>query len=108
LVHRGFIRVGYDGSQTVRDEERTVEQKKLVRKAEPPSKRGMAWPRWTGFRNKTVWDFLQLLIVPLMLVAIGFWFTAQQDARQQKIEKNAPMSESLRSSVHRMKRCKHA
>src|SRR5215204_4999740 len=41
---------------------------------------------WTGFRGKTVWDFLQLLIVPLMLVAIGFWFTAQQDARQQKIE----------------------
>jgi uncharacterized protein YjbI with pentapeptide repeats len=63
-----------------------VEQKKLVRKAEPPSKRGIAWPRWTGFRNKTVWDFLQLLIVPLMLAAIGFWFTAQQDARQQQIE----------------------
>src|SRR5215216_6104596 len=46
----------------------------------------MAWPRWTGFRGKTVWDFLQLLIVPLMLAAIGFWFTAQQDARQQQIE----------------------
>jgi uncharacterized protein YjbI with pentapeptide repeats len=70
-----------------------VEQKKLVRKAEPPSKRGMAWPRWTGFRNKTVWDFLQLLIVPLMLVAIGFWFTAQQDARQQKIEKKRAEAE---------------
>jgi uncharacterized protein YjbI with pentapeptide repeats len=41
---------------------------------------------WTGFQGKTVWDFLQLLIVPLMLVAIGFWFTAQQDARQQQIE----------------------
>ena len=68
-------------------------QKKLVRKAEPPSKRGMAWPRWTGFRNKTVWDFLQLLIVPLMLVAIGFWFTAQQDARQQKIEKKRAEAE---------------
>src|SRR3712207_4308253 len=54
--------------------------------AEPPSKRVIRWPRWTGFRNKTVWDFLQLLIVPLMLAAIGFWFTAQQDARQQAIE----------------------
>jgi hypothetical protein len=63
-----------------------VGQKKLVRKAEPPSKRRIAWPRWTGFRNKTAWEFLQLLIVPLMLAAIGFWFTAQQDARQQKIE----------------------
>jgi uncharacterized protein YjbI with pentapeptide repeats len=63
-----------------------VERKRLVRKAEPPSKRGIRWPRWTGFRGKTVWDFLQLLIVPLMLAAIGFWFTAQQDARQQQIE----------------------
>src|SRR5215210_1135511 len=78
--------VGYDSVKNVRDEERSVEQKKLVRKAKPPAKRGMAWPRWTGFRNKTVWDFLQLLIVPLMLVAIGFSFTAQQDARQQEIE----------------------
>jgi hypothetical protein len=47
-----------------------VGQKKLVRKAEPLSERGMAWPRWTGFRNKTVWDFLQLLIVPLMLAKL--------------------------------------
>src|SRR3712207_3806806 len=54
--------------------------------AEPPSKRVIRWPRWTGFRNKTVWDFLQLLIVPLALAAIGFWFTVQQDARQQRIE----------------------
>jgi hypothetical protein len=29
---------------------------------------------------------LQLLIVPLALAVIGFWFTAQQDARQQQIE----------------------
>ena len=63
-----------------------MERKKLVRKTEPPSKRRIAWPKWTGFRNKTVWDFLQLLIVPLMLAAIGFWFTVQQDARQQQIE----------------------
>src|SRR5215211_5399778 len=48
---------------------------------------------WTGFQGKTVWDFLQLLIVPLMLVAIGFWFTAQQDARQQKIEKKRAEAE---------------
>jgi len=48
---------------------------------------------WTGIQGKTVWDFLQLLIVPLMLVAIGFWFTAQQDARQQKIEKKRAEAE---------------
>src|SRR5215208_1776527 len=36
---------GYHGVQTVRDKERSVGQKKLVRKAELPSRRGMAWPR---------------------------------------------------------------
>jgi hypothetical protein len=41
---------------------------------------------WTGFRGKTVWDWLQLLIVPLMLVAIGLGFALQQDARQQRVE----------------------
>jgi hypothetical protein len=41
--------------------------------------------RW-GFRGMTVRDWLQLLIVPLALVVIGFLFTAQQDRRQQQIE----------------------
>jgi uncharacterized protein YjbI with pentapeptide repeats len=42
-------------------------------------------PRW-GFRGKTVWNWLEVLIVPLVLVVIGFLFTMQQDARQQQIE----------------------
>jgi uncharacterized protein YjbI with pentapeptide repeats len=78
--------VGYDGSQTVGDEVRTVGRKKLIRKAEPPARHGIAWPRWTGFRGMTVRDWLQLLVVPLALVVIGFLFTAQQDQRQQNIE----------------------
>ena len=61
-------------------------RKKPGRKAEQPSKRGIAWPRWTGFRGMTVRDWLQLLIVPVALVIIGFIFTLQQDARQQRIE----------------------
>jgi uncharacterized protein YjbI with pentapeptide repeats len=63
-----------------------VGQKKLVRKAEPPSKRGIAWPRWTGFRGMTLRSWLELLVVPLALVVIGFLFSVQQDARQQRIE----------------------
>jgi uncharacterized protein YjbI with pentapeptide repeats len=56
--------------------------------------------RWTGFGEsvqpkldnqeiqprKTLWDWLQLFIVPLALAAIGLWFAAQQDAHQQQIE----------------------
>jgi uncharacterized protein YjbI with pentapeptide repeats len=47
---------------------------------------GGAASRWTGFRGKTVWDVLQLLIVPLALAVVGFLFTMQQDIRQQDIE----------------------
>ncbi len=44
---------------------------------------------WTGFGDKTFWDWLQLLsalAIPVVLAAAGLWFTAQQDARQQNIE----------------------
>jgi cell division protein FtsB len=41
--------------------------------------------RW-GFHGKTVWDWLALLIVPVVLVGFGLWFTAQQDQRQQQME----------------------
>jgi uncharacterized protein YjbI with pentapeptide repeats len=43
---------------------------------------------WTlkEFGGKPVWDWLQLLIVPLMLALISVVFTWQQDARQQRIE----------------------
>jgi hypothetical protein len=34
---------------------------------------------WTGFSGKTLWDWLQLLIIPVMLAVGGFWFTAQQN-----------------------------
>ena len=47
---------------------------------------GGAASEWTGFRGKSVWDLLQLLIVPLALAVVGFLFTMQQDIRQQDIE----------------------
>ena len=45
----------------------------------------MKQSRW-GFRGMTVRDWLQLLIVPLVLVVISFVFAMQQDQRQQRIE----------------------
>jgi uncharacterized protein YjbI with pentapeptide repeats len=59
----------------------------------------------TGLRGKSVWDWLQLLIVPLALAVIGFWFTMQQDARQQQIEgqrvKQAQQIEEQRAASER-------
>ena len=54
----------------------------------PPKERRNRWG-WTGFRGKTLWDWLQLLsalAVPIVLAGVGLWFTAQQDARQRAIE----------------------
>ena len=53
----------------------------------------------------TVRDWQELLIVPLALVVIGFVFTMQQDARQQKIEdqraQQAQKIESQRAEAER-------
>ena len=63
--------------------------------------------QWTGFGEsvqpksdnqeiqprKTLWDWLQLFIIPLALAAIGLWFAAQQGAHQQQIEKKRAMSD---------------
>jgi hypothetical protein len=44
---------------------------------------------WTGFADRTVWDWLDLLIVPAVLGLGGLWFAQQQDARQLEVEQNA-------------------
>ena len=41
------------------------------------------WAR-TGFRDETLWDWLQLLIVPLVLVGIGLLFEMQQAKREER------------------------
>jgi hypothetical protein len=52
-----------------------------------PRKRPPWWKRlWarTGFGDKTLWDVLQLLIVPLVLVGIGLLFEMQQAEREER------------------------
>lgn len=34
--------------------------------------------RWTGMAGKTLWDWLQLLVIPIVLATIGFLFNIQQ------------------------------
>jgi uncharacterized protein YjbI with pentapeptide repeats len=70
-----------------------VGRKKPGRQAEPSSKRGNAWPSWTGFRGKTVWDWMQLFIVPLALVLVTIAFTLQQNTRQQEIQRQTAARE---------------
>ena len=54
----------------------------------PPRRRGL-WG-WTGFGKKTLWDWLQLLVVPAVLLIIGFVLaTAQENIQQQAEESRA-------------------
>ena len=45
-----------------------------------------SWKKRSGFGGKTFWDWLNLLILPIILGVGGLWFTAQQEWRQQDLE----------------------
>ena len=61
-------------------------RKKPGRKAQLAPKRRITLPGWAGLGNRTIWDWVNLLILPIALAVGGYWFTAEQDARQQRIE----------------------
>ena len=64
-----------------------MQRKKLSRKAPPvPSRHRITLPRWAGVGDKTIWDWVNLLVLPIILTIGGYWFAAEQDARQQQIE----------------------
>jgi len=61
----------------------------------PPKQRNARW-RWTGFKGKTLWDWLQLLsalAIPVVLALAGFYFSSQQDERQRLSEVRRAKSE---------------
>jgi hypothetical protein len=51
----------------------------------PKTRRGRAWDL-TGFGGKTGWDWMELLIVPLVLAVGAFYFNYAQNERQQETE----------------------
>src|SRR5215218_3658061 len=71
--------VGYDGVQNVRDEEHSLEENDAHNGERKP---------WTlrEFGGKTIWDWMGLLIVPVVLSLITVVFAWRQDIRQDQIE----------------------
>ncbi len=43
----------------------------------------MGLPKWTGFQGKTLWDWLDLLLVPVML-AVGIFVLETTESRRQE------------------------
>jgi uncharacterized protein YjbI with pentapeptide repeats len=75
-----------------------VEQKKETRKrtwrrdSQEPTRQSKAWTlRELG--GKTIWDWMQLLIVPIALSLITVAFTWQQNQRERVIEKQRAKAE---------------
>jgi hypothetical protein len=62
----------------------------------------MTWPRWLGLGDKTIWDRASLLVVPLVLAVGGYWFSMQQDARQQAIEEQRAQDTALQAYLDEM------
>lgn len=42
---------------------------------------------WTGVSAKTLWDWLQLLFVPIILAIGGFWLNQIQKSREESTAK---------------------
>jgi len=51
---------------------------------------------------KTVWDWLQLLIVPMVLAGAALWFNAQQGKTERKIAQDQEQETTLQSYLDRM------
>lgn len=76
------------------------ESRRLLRLWKPSRSRRLL--RWTGLSGKTLWDWLGLLVVPLAIAAIGFYFSAQQDVRQQIVESQRAQDAALQSYLDQM------
>src|SRR3712207_3191200 len=50
-----------------------------------PTITGRVWPAWTGLAGKTLWDFAQLVIVPISLAVIAYLFSNYQRIEDRNI-----------------------
>src|SRR5687767_5613018 len=82
-----------------------VGPKKPRREVDQPPEPRTVWPRWTGLRGKTLWDWLLLisaLAVPVVVGFAGLWFTQQQEARQQDIEDQRSQDTAMQAYLDNM------
>jgi uncharacterized protein YjbI with pentapeptide repeats len=62
-----------------------VQQEEDTQQRKKKTCRGRAWD-WTGFGDKTAWDWMQLLIVPVVLAVGALLFNLSLNARQLETE----------------------
>ena len=68
---------------------------------------------WSGFgsyinpkgefqRDKTLWDWMQLLVVPVLLAGFAAWFTCQRERLARDIEESRTREARLQNYFDRM------
>src|SRR5438045_1609856 len=55
---------------------------------------------WTGFPTKTLWDWLQLLFVPIILAIGGFWLNQLQKSREERTTEQRAENERKLAEQH--------
>jgi hypothetical protein len=98
-----IVRVMAEGEGTsVPQQEQEARKRSWQRGPRKRTLRSKLWDR-TGLRGKTLWDWLELLLIPLILGTFGlFWTTAQEDERQQAIEAQRAQDAALQAYLNQM------
>lgn len=60
------------------------------------------FPDWVGFSGKTLWDWLQLLIIPVVLAIVGFLLNKAQRGRELQAEHERSQDASIQSYLGQM------
>jgi len=58
--------------------------------------------KWTGFEEKTLWDWMDLLIIPLVLAFGVFFLNRSEKNTEREIAKNKQQEEMLQTYIDRM------
>jgi glutathione S-transferase len=64
--------------------------------------------KWTGlvknpdFHKRTLWDWLQLLIIPAVLASVGLWFNRQQREQELQTADRRAQDEALQAYLDQM------
>jgi uncharacterized protein YjbI with pentapeptide repeats len=53
--------------------------------------------KWTGYPKRTPWDWMDLLIVPVVLAIGGYWFTSSQNQATQAAAERRTQDEALQA-----------
>jgi flagellar basal body-associated protein FliL len=58
--------------------------------------------KWTGYPKRTPWDWMDLLIVPVVLALGGYWFTSSQNQATQAAAERRAQDDALQAYLDRI------